>query len=330
MQSDIVLSSRVRLARNYADLPFELASEPEQAETCILRTLSALRQAGLEEQYDLLRLRDMSDVSRRAMEESHLVSRDLLRSPETAAVLVKRDSSVSIMMNEDDHLRIQAVRTGDDLLSAAQACFCVDDALSRQNEFAFDQQLGYLTAFPTNAGTGMRASLLLHLPLLTRSKQMGNVGQMVAKVGLNIRGVYGEGAEALGNIYQISNQVTLGRTEQELITTVEAVGQRLTMMEQNLEEKALTTAKIETEDAVQRAFGILTHARILPRGEFYQMYSNLRLGATMGLLPLSVQKVDEVLDQAQDAHLCIYAGETLSGQALDAARADRVRELLGE
>ena len=300
MQSDIVLSSRVRLARNYADLPFDLASEPEQAETCILRTLSALRQAGLEEQYDLLRLRDMSDVSRRAMEESHLVSRDLLRSP------------------------------GDDLLSAAQACFCVDDALSRQNEFAFDQQLGYLTAFPTNAGTGMRASLLLHLPLLTRSKQMGNVGQMVAKVGLNIRGVYGEGAEALGNIYQISNQVTLGRTEQELITTVEAVGQRLTMMEQNLEEKALTTAKIETEDAVQRAFGILTHARILPRGEFYQMYSNLRLGATMGLLPLSVQKVDEVLDQAQDAHLCIYAGETLSGQALDAARADRVRELLGE
>ena len=106
MQSDIVLSSRVRLARNYADLPFDLASEPEQAETCILRTLSALRQAGLEEQYDLLRLRDMSDVSRRAMEESHLVSRDLLRSPETAAVLVKRDSSVSIMMNEDDHLRI--------------------------------------------------------------------------------------------------------------------------------------------------------------------------------------------------------------------------------
>ena len=309
MQSDIVLSSRVRLARNYADLPFDLASEPEQAETCILRTLSALRQAGLEEQYDLLRLRDMSDVSRRAMEESHLVSRDLLRSPETAAVLVKCDSSVSIMMNEDDHLRIQAVRAGDDLLSAAQACFCVDDALSRQNEFAFDQQLGYLTAFPTNAGTGMRASLLLHLPLLTRSKQMGNVGQMVAKVG---------------------NQVTLGRTEQELITTVEAVGQRLTMMEQNLEEKALTTAKIETEDAVQRAFGILTHARILPRGEFYQMYSNLRLGATMGLLPLSVQKVDEVLDQAQDAHLCIYAGETLSGQALDAARADRVRELLGE
>ena len=298
MQSDIVLSSRVRLARNYADLPFDLASEPEQAETCILRTLSALRQAGLAEQYDLLRLRDMSDVSRRAMEESHLVSRDLLRSPETAAVLVKRDSSVSIMMNEDDHLRIQAVRAGDDLLSTA-------------------------------AVSGLRASLLLHLPLLTRSKQMGNVGQMVAKVGLNIRGVYGEGAEALGNIYQISNQVTLGRTEQELITTVEAVGQRLTMMEQNLEEKALTTAKIETEDAVQRAFGILTHARILPRGEFYQMYSNLRLGATMGLLPLSVQKVDEVLDQAQDAHLCIYAGETLSGQALDAARADRVRELLG-
>ncbi len=330
MQSDIVLSSRVRLARNYEDLPFDLASQPEQAETCILRTASAIRQAGEEKKYDLLRLRDIGDVNRRAMAESHLISRDLLRNPDTAAVFVRRDNSMSIMVNEDDHLRIQAVRTGSDLLAAASACFSADDMLSRQNEFAFDQQLGYLTAFPTNTGTGMRASQLLHLPLLTRGKQMGDVGQMVAKVGLTIRGVYGEGAEALGHIYQISNQVTLGRTEQELIATVETVGQRLTAMEKHLEEKALSTSKVETEDTVWRAWGILTQARVLPKNEFYQQFSNLRMGAAMGLLPIALRQVDLLLEEAQDAHLCIYAQESLSGTALDAARADRVRELLGK
>lgn len=324
-----VISSRVRLARNYEDLPFSLENSPAQAESCILRTVKALRVAGESERYDLVRLRDMTENSRQALAESHLITRDLLRHPETAAVMMRKDNVVSVMMNEDDHLHIQAVRQGDDLLSAAQACFSVDDAIARQNAFAYDQQLGYLTTFPTNTGTGMRASLLLHLPLLTRSKQMGGVGQLAAKVGLTIRGVYGEGAEALGNIYQISNQVTLGRTEQELVTTVKAVGKQLTDMEDKLEEKALKTARLETEDAVQRALGILRSARILPKGEFFQLYSNLRLGAVLGLLPLRVEAVDEMLEQAQDAHLNLYAGETLTGTALDGVRAERVRGLLG-
>lgn len=329
MATGNVLSSRVRLARNYEDLPFALENAPAQAESCILRTVKALRVAGESEKYDLLRLRDMSESSRAALAESHLVSKDLLRHPETAAVMMRKDNSVSVMMNEDDHLRIQAVRQGDDLLSAAQACFCVDDAIARQNAFAYDEQLGYLTACPTNTGTGMRASLMLHLPMLTRGKQMGGVGQLAAKVGLTLRGVYGEGSEALGNIYQISNQVTLGRTEQELITTVEAVGKQLTAMEDKLEEKALKTARLETEDAVQRAMGILRSARILPKGEFFQLYSNLRLGAVLGLLPLRTETVDEMLEQAQDAHLCLYAGETITGTALDSVRAERVRSLLG-
>lgn len=329
MKDSIVLSSRVRLARNYEDLPFDASQRPEEAAKCISRTAGALRASRLGEHFVLHNLHGMSDANRRALAESRIISRDLLRTPETAAVLIRAEDSLSVMMNEDDHLRIQAIRPGLDLNSAAQACFEVEDELSRQAAFAFDEQLGYLTACPTNTGTGMRASLLMHLPMLTHGKQMGNVGQLVAKVGLNIRGVYGEGSEALGSVYQISNQVTLGRTEQELIGAVTAVGGQLCDMENALREKAMNEGRAPLEDLVFRAWGILKHARLMPMQEFYQHWSYLRLGAAMGLLPLPVQAADAVLDQAQEAHLCVWADEALTGQALDECRATRVRELIG-
>ncbi|MBQ3484447.1 MAG: ATP--guanido phosphotransferase [Clostridia bacterium] len=329
MREKVVLSSRVRLARNYEDLPFDLAQSPEDAARCISRTTGALQADRLGESFALHRLSEMSEVNRQALAESRLISRDLLRSPETAAVLLRAEDGTSVMMNEDDHLRIQAIRPALDLNAAAQACFEVEDALSRQTSFAFDDQLGYLTACPTNTGTGMRASLLMHLPMLTQGKQMGNVGQLVAKVGLNIRGVYGEGSEALGNIYQISNQVTLGRTEQELISAVTAVGVQLSDMEQALRNKAMKDGRTALEDLVFRAYGVLQYARLLPAGEFYQHWSYLRVGAAQGMIRMPLQAVDALLDQAQAAHLCVYAEEALEGAALDSARADRMRQLIG-
>ena len=328
MKESVVLSSRVRLARNYADLPFDAAQQPDEAAKCIGRTAWAISASAMGNDFMLHRLRDMSDVNRRALAESRLISRDLLRTPDTAAVLIRAERPLSVMMNEEDHLRILAIRPALDLQTAAQDCFEVDDVLSRQAAFAFDEQLGYLTACPTNTGTGMRASLLMHLPMITQGKQMGNVGQLTAKVGLNIRGVYGEGAEALGHIYQISNQVTLGRTEQELMNAVTAVGVKLCDMEEALRVKALNDDRIALEDQVFRAWGALQNARILPLPEFYQHWSLLRLGAAMKLLELPLAAVDALLDQVQEAHLCIYAEEALQGRALDECRADRVRELL--
>ncbi len=328
MRNDVVLSSRVRLARNYEDIPFDVSQRPEFAAICISRTVNALKAAGVDQGFEFFRLRDMSDVSRRAMAESRLISRDLLAAPESSAALVRPEDAVSVMMNEDDHLRIQAIRPEMDLLSAASACFRVDDALSRQVSFAFDEQLGYLTACPTNTGTGMRASLLMHLPLLTRAKKMGDVGQLVAKVGMNIRGVYGEGSDALGNIYQISNQVTLGRTEQELISTVTALGNQLCDMENALREKAANEARVPLEDVIFRAWGALTNARLMPLNEFYQHWSFVRLGAARGLLKLPLALTDALLDHVQDAHLCVWAEEALTGAALDEARATRIREML--
>ena len=328
MNRDIVLCSRVRLARNYADIPFDVSDRPEFAAVCVSRTVNALRASRGDAGYQLCRLRDMPDTERRCLAESRCISRDLLANAASAAALINHEQGMTIMIGEDDHLRIQAKRRGLDLLSAGSACFRVDDALSRQVSFAFDEQLGYLTACPTNTGTGMRASLLMHLPLLTRGKQMGNVGQLVAKVGLNIRGVYGEGSEALGDVYQISNQVTLGRTEQELISTVTALGHQLGDMERSLRNKAWKDGRLPLEDVIYRAYGVLLNARLLPLNEFYEHWTNLRLGAAMGILPLPLDQVDPLLDMTQPAHLCLWAEEELSGAAMDAARAARVRDVL--
>lgn len=326
--SSTVLSSRVRLARNYEDLPFDTARKPEEAATCIARTANALALSGMDEGFQLIRLNALTETQRKALAESRLISKDLLKEPETAAVLLRQEDALSIMINEEDHLRIQAVRQGLDLLSAASACFRVDDALSRQVAFAFDKQLGYLTACPTNTGTGMRASLLMHLPMLTICKQMGNVGQIVAKVGLTIRGVYGEGAEALGNLYQVSNQVTLGRTEQELISAVTAVGHQLTDMENVLREKTLATSRVTLEDTVFRAWGLMKYARVMPLNEFFKHWSGVRLGADLGLLPVKVATLDAMLEQAQDANLQSLAESPLTGLQLDAKRAECIRAML--
>lgn len=326
--SNMVLSSCVRLARNYQDLPFDTAKRPDSAAMCVARTANALKLSGEDQGFALLHLREISDIQRRSMAEYRLISKDLLRSPDTAAVLLNEGDMLSIMMNEEDHLRIQAIRTGMDLQSAAEACFRVDNALSRQVRFAFDPQLGYLTACPTNTGTGMRASLLLHLPMLTLLKQMGSVGQIVAKVGLTIRGVYGEGAEALGNLYQVSNQVTLGRTEQELINTVTAVGHQLTDMEAALREKTMSTGRVALEDNVFRAWGVMRHARLMPLNEFFRHWSHVRLGAALGLLPTPVKTMDAMLEQMQDANLQALAEENIKGAALDEKRAGCIRAML--
>jgi len=329
MKRDIVLCARVRLARNYEDIPFDVHDRPEFAAICVARTVGAMKAAGADQGYRVFKLRDIPEVDRKCLAECRVISKDLLANADSAAAMVNEREGVTIMIGEDDHLRIQARRGEFDLLSAASAAFRVDDVLSRQVSFAFDEQLGYLTACPTNTGTGMRASLLMHLPLLTRGKQMGNVGQLVSKVGLNIRGVYGEGSEALGDLYLVSNQVTLGRTEQELIATVTALGNQLSDMERGLRMKAMGQGRIPLEDVVYRAWGVLTNARVLPMNEFYQHWSNVRLGAALGLLNIPLDRLDLLLDLTQPAHLCLWAEEELTGQALDQARAEKVREVVG-
>ncbi|MBQ9326678.1 MAG: ATP--guanido phosphotransferase [Clostridia bacterium] len=323
-----VMFSRVRLARNYRDIPFNTGENREMAEQVISRTLNAMAMSDMRDRFDFLRIRELPEPQRRYYEEANRVTKDLLAHPESGAALVDYAENVSILMNEEDHLRILSVMPGMQLMDAADRCFRADDILSMHTEIAFDDQLGYLTACPTNAGTGLRASLTMHLPMIALYKQMGNVSQTVAKLGLRIRGVYGEGSEALGAMYQISNQATLGRTEEEILHTVLTVGHQLTDMEGKLREKSLDGNRIQIEDAVQRAVGILTHARILKMDEFYKYWSNLRLGIACGMIPLHTDEVDRMLIQVQDAHLESCVQREISENEKNVLRARRVRELM--
>ena len=298
--SQIVVSSRVRLARNYHDLPFNNEQKPDNAAKCIERARHALEDVS-QNRYSLFVLKEMNKMDQLSLMEQHLISRDLLQHSDIGAALIRTDQQVSVMVNEEDHLRIQAMQSGLSLTEAAEQAFAAEDKLAAVCDFSFDTQLGYLTACPTNTGTGMRASMMLHLPMLTRFKQMGNVTQSVAKLGLTIRGIYGEGSEALGNLYQVSNQVTLGRTEGEIIEAVSAVGKQLIDMENTLRARG-ERETLEFEDMLWRSYGTLQYARQMDAGEFMEHWSNLRLGAASGVLPVSLAITDELLTIAQDAH----------------------------
>ncbi len=326
--SQIVVSCRVRLARNYHDLPFSNLGRPVNAAVCVDRAQKALQNAGAEDRYSLYKLKDMNKLDQLYLMEQHLISRDLLQHSEVGAALVRKDEQVSVMVNEEDHLRIQAMLSELDLPRAAQMAFQAEDRLAAVCPFSFDNQLGYLTACPTNTGTGMRASLMLHLPMLTRLKQMGNVNQAVAKLGLTIRGIYGEGSEAQGDLYQVSNQVTLGRTENEIIEAVTAVGRQLIDMENALRSRTGKEA-LETEDAVWRSYGVLRYAKQMDADEFMTHWSNLRLGAAMNLLPVPLACADRLLTLAQDAHAKKYKYADADLVSTDQARCVIIQKELG-
>ncbi len=324
--SDIVVTSRVRLARNYDDLPFRVRMTADQSEQCVQRTLDALR--ALPQPYTFLSLRGMEENEKKSLVEAHMISPDLMEHAETGAVLIRGDEKVSIMMNEEDHLRIQGISAGENLAESAENAFAIDDALQSQLSFAFDAQWGYLTACPTNTGTGLRASVMLHLPMLTMLKQMGKVNQLAAKLGLTIRGIYGEGSEAQGNLYQLSNQVTLGRTEKEIMDAVSVTARQIAEMERVFRQKAMDKDIIAFEDSLFRSWGLLCNARRMPIKEFMAHWSNLRMGAALNKLPVSLAVCDRLLTQAQPAHVRQSAGAVLNDREADARRSVIIREAI--
>ena len=326
--SDIILSSRIRLARNFMDLPFRPKMNETQADDCINRTLNVLRTDPQEFSY--FPMRGIRPVEQRVLAEEHRISTELFEKDDRGAALISRDKSVVIMVNEEDHLRIQAFSQGLDLESCFARAYATEDVLQNSLSFAFDDQWGYLTACPTNTGTAMRASVMLHLPLLTQTKNMGQVTQLTAKLNLTMRGIYGEGSEALGNVYQLSNQVTLGKTEKELVDTVTAVARQVAEMERVMRRKALTDDPVGFEDQISRAYGTFLYARLISLREFYPLWSALRTGAAMGKIPLTATQCDRMLEQAQDAHLVREAGHDLTERETQIARSAMIRRMLEE
>jgi len=329
-EADVVVSSRVRVARNLAGMPFPHLLDQAGAQAVI----DAVRTACRDERFvtragkiDVTLLRELSPVERQVLVEKHLVSPDLLNGFETKAVAISDDERTSIMINEEDHLRLQVLLPGLQLGEAWQLVDVVDDALELNLDYCFSEQLGYLTACPTNVGTGLRASVMLHLPGLAMANQVKGLLATVTKLGLAVRGLYGEGTEAQGNLFQISNQVTLGRTEEEVINNLLLITRQLLEHERQARSGVYHQRREMLEDRVFRAYGLLKYARVLGAGEAMRLLSDLRLGVDMGLLTgLSPPAINALMVASRPAFLS--RDGKLNDYEMDVARARLIREKL--
>ncbi|MBQ4088282.1 MAG: ATP--guanido phosphotransferase [Clostridia bacterium] len=327
---DVVVSSRVRLARNFADIPFVHKQDELHAETCIRRVASAVLEGKDGGAYALYRMNEMDDASRMELCEHRLISNELAKSVEHGAALISSGRNVSVMINEDDHIRIQAIMPGVQLDRSAALAFSVDDAIGAKYQLAFDSQLGYLTSFPTDVGTGMRASVILHLPALTAARQTGPVMQAVSKLGLTLRGFYGEGSDARGNIYVLTNQASLGRSEDDILKSVAAAVEQIVGHERQMREKAEKNDMIALQDKLMRSFGELMYARVMNAKEMYRRLSDIRYAASMGYAHAPITAIDELMQDLQPGSLRMKAGNGVTERELDVLRADILRKRLTE
>ncbi len=327
--ADIVLSTRVRLARNLAEVPFTHRAREEQLAMVFSSVVSAARGVPALTGIDTFPMRDLQPLDRQFLVERHLISNDLADNGRLRGLLVLPGESISAMVNEEDHLRLQSLASGFQLRSAWEAVNAVDDELARGLDYAFNEELGYLTSCPTNAGTGMRASVLIHLPSLVLTKQIGRVLQGIAQVGLAVRGFYGEGSQIMGNFFQISNQTTLGQSEKETVESLERVTRQIIDYEKRARDELLKEARVQIEDKIWRAYGALRHSRVISSQEVINLSSAVRFGIALRIDGLtSVQTLNELLVRSQPAHVQKAAGREMEQRERNIVRAEYVRKLL--
>ena len=325
----IVLSSRVRLARNVKGMPFPgWAKKPDR-----IKALEAVRPAveSLPQMSDSFSesMDNLTVLDKNILVERHLISREHAAKNAGSGLVLNREESLCVMINEEDHLRMQALRPGLQLRQAWHAIDQVDSKLEKKMEFAFTPTLGYLTACPTNVGTGIRVSAMLHLPGLVLAEQINQIIQAVNKLGLAVRGLYGEGTEALGNVFQVSNQMTLGETENDIVERLNKVLAQIIEHEENARSMLLEKKPKTVYNHIGRAYGILANAHSISSKETLNLLSLMRLGVDLGLFAdLERWQVDELFITTQPAHLQKVHSEKLSAEERDLFRADMLRERL--
>lgn len=324
-----VLTSRIRLARNLRSHPFPGWAKSDQRAVALELIQPAVEALPPMKGAFSQQLGSLNPVQKQVLVERHLISREHAARGDGSAAVIERRQTFSLMINEEDHLRMQAIRPGLQLSAAFHALSALDTELEDSLEFAFDPTLGYLTTCPTNLGTGLRASAMLHLPALVLSDQIGQILQAVSKIGLAVRGLYGEGTESLGNLYQISNQSTLGESEETIIRRLERVIAEVASHESNARDKLLEDDPAMVADKVGRAYGTLRHAHLIESKEALNLLSILRFGGCVGFFPPeSVIVCDSLLMDIQPAHLQLHAGRKLSPEERDSIRAEIVRSRL--
>jgi protein arginine kinase len=326
---DAVLTSRIRLARNMRGHPFPGWAVLDQRMAALEVMLPAVESLPTMKDGFSSPIGNLSTVQKQVLVERHLISRELAARSNGSATVIERRQSFSFMLNEEDHLRMQAIRPGLQLEAAFHALSELDSQLEAPLNYAFDPTLGYLTTCPSNIGTGLRASAMLHLPGLVLSDQIGQVLQAVNKIGLAVRGIFGEGSESLGNLYQISNQSTLGENEESIILALDRVIRKVASHEENARAKLLEDDPSMVTDRIGRAYGILRHAHVIDTKEAFNQLSLLRLGSSLGFFPPeSATLCDSLMMEIQRAHLQIRSEKELSADERDTARAEIIRSRL--
>ncbi len=332
--NDVVISSRVRLARNLGGYPFPHFMSAEEAG----RVVQALRLAASGEEVkreigllEFTNLTELNETERQILVEKHLVSPQHIENPENRAVIIAPDESISIMVNEEDHLRIQCLLPGLQLEKAWKLADKLDDLLEKTLDYSYNEKRGFLTSCPTNVGTGLRSSIMLHLPCLVMTKQLTIMINAVSQLGLAVRGYYGEGTEAYGNLFQVSNQVTLGQTEEEIVKNLLTVTRQIIAQEKSTREIVSKDNKPFLEDRIYRAFGTMNYARVMTSQEALKNFSDLRLGVELGILKgLTYDQINELIIVTRPAFLIRKAGRQLNPEERDSLRAEIIREKLAE
>lgn len=322
--SEVVVKTRIRLARNLSSYPFPCRMSNESKIELSDKVCDALRDVI---DFDRIDMQELSEVEAVALVEKHLISPEFIKKPVGKTLVLSKDKSISIMINEEDHIRLQVIKSGLCLSEAYELADRIDTALSRKLSFAYSDKLGYLTQCPTNLGTAMRASVMLHLPALLKSRALERITSNLSKLGLTIRGIYGETSEPKGALYQLSNQVSLGISETAAIENLKNIAHELVTQEVKARDRVLMD--IEVVDTVCRSLGILKTARIINHNEAMSLLSNVRLGVAHKLIDsLTLDSIDELMSDVQPANIMQKSEGELSVHERDIKRADYIRERL--
>jgi protein arginine kinase len=330
-ESDIVISSRIRLARNLAAFPFSNRATTHQKAEIENLLRDRIAKVDVDPKLSYINIPTLSTLDRQFLVERQLISRELASTEGPRGVALAPRETVSLMVNEEDHLRLQVMRSGFALDEAWQDIDKVDDLLEQRVTYAFSEEYGYLTACPTNVGTGMRSSVMLHLPALVLTKHIEKVFRALQKINLVVRGLYGEGSRASGDFYQISNQVTLGKSETTILGEIREVIPQIILYERQSRNTLLRDSRQALQDKVSRAYGTLCSATMMTSEETMDLLSSVRLGINLGLLEdLTIPTVNELFIHTQPAHLQKLMGTALDGEERNAARARYLRTRLRE
>jgi protein arginine kinase len=322
----MVISSRARLARNISGFPYAHRAGDEKLREIVDAVLDAANSAGFDRSW-FFRNEDMDDIKKTIFVERHLISPTLTERIHNRGVVVMEGEYASILINEEDHLRVQSLCSGFDPMKAWEYVDGIDDRLSQSMPFSFSRKYGYLTACPTNFGTGLRVSILIHLPALVLTNDVQRMIRSAGQIGLTVRGYFGEGSDVVGNLLQISNHVSLGKSEHEIVEQLIRAVTTIIEYEKRAADTLIKEAKNQIEDKIYRSVGILKSARVLSTGEFMNLSSAVRLGLYLNVLSKpDLRTLNELLVITQPGHLQARQGRTANSMERDMMRADLVRE----